>query len=158
MQPQSVSLLRRATSLAFVIFGSITLSFSYVASYGQETAAVSTLEKDSIQIISISHTQPSEADHSCTILVDVMYHLASKLQGQLLIGFNTENSGSFRMLDDLATLVEPGTGYHSFEATITATQWDGEESFSVYVNLSEHPHPKRWRPLANDRKSLPLVP
>lgn len=60
----------------------------------------------------------------------------------------------FRMLDELTKLVEPGSGSHTFTATITATQWDGKEPFSVYVNLSEHPPPSRWTLLSNDRRAL----
>lgn len=118
----------------------------------------STTKVDSIYILTIHHTQPSEADHSRTIQVDVKYKLVSKSRGKLMIGLDLRETGRFRMLGEIEQIVEPGSGRHTFQTTLTAEQWSGDKPFSVYVNLSEFPHPNRWTPLANDREVLLLTP
>ena len=118
----------------------------------------STTKVDSIHILTIYHSQPSEADHSRTIQVDVKYKLVSKSRGKLMIGLDLGETGRFRMLGEIEQIVEQSTGRHTFQTTLTEEQWNGDKPFSVYVNLSEYPHPSRWTPLANDREVLLLTP
>jgi hypothetical protein len=123
-----------------------------------QSATRSTTETDSIQILAIHHTQPSEADHSRMIRVDIVYHLVSKPKGQLMIGFDINETGKFRMLGEIVQIVESGIGQHTFQTSLTEEEWAGDKPFNVYVNLSEFPHPKKWTPLANDREALLLKP
>jgi hypothetical protein len=72
-----------------------------------------------------------------------------------MIGFNNHNEiESFRMISEATQIIKKGHGTHTFNVDAIAKDWGDEGDFKVYVNLSEHPHPSTWKPLASDNKIL----
>ncbi|MFO7886371.1 MAG: PKD domain-containing protein [Desulfobacteraceae bacterium] len=53
--------------------------------------------------------------------------------------------------------VSQGTGTLVFNVETIPKDWGSQGQFSVYVNLSEYPHPQSWTPLASDQKEIALA-
>ena len=110
--------------------------------------------EDNIEIISVSPSSGlvDGVDYDFTVTVE--YNLASVNSGLLMIGFNTEEVDRFRMISEASTIVDKGSGTHTFNVTATAKDWLAAGDFKVYVNLSENPHPSEWTPLSTDEEPL----
>jgi hypothetical protein len=124
---------------------------------GTETeTTVETISKDGINITSVSPDKDLVDGVNTTFTVVVRYTLASTNSGELMIGFNTQEVGSFGMISSASKIVSKGTGEYKFIVKATVKDWGEEGDFEVYVNLSENPHPNSWSPLATDLKILYL--
>ena len=111
--------------------------------------------EDSINIKSVSPNRGlvDGADTNFTVVIG--YTLVSKDSGELMIGFNNGDSvGTYTMISDATAIIDKGWGEHTFNVTVRVKDWGGRGDFKVYVNLSEHPHPFSWSPLASDTQVL----
>ena len=105
-----------------------------------------------ISIVDISHGTLT-AGQPATITVTVDYRLDTFPRGEVNLGFNTNSSSSYTLVD--RQVVKQGSGTVELSATITPKKWSGA-SFGAYVNLSPYPHGSSWNPYADDVYSLPL--
>jgi hypothetical protein len=110
--------------------------------------------EDNIEIISVSPSSGlvDGVDYDFTVTVE--YNLVSVNSGLLMIGFNTEEVDRFIMISEASTIVDKGSGTHTFNVTATAKDWLAAGDFKVYVNLSENPHPSEWAPFSTDLEPL----
>jgi hypothetical protein len=81
--------------------------------------------------------------------VKVNYSLGSKPKGKVMLGFDSEEPENYKMVADAS--VERGSGEVELVADVKIPK---RSTLSVYVNLSEDPHPAQWTPLANDRRQV----
>lgn len=81
-------------------------------------------------------------------LVSVAYRCPENVDCILMIGANTNDPHSFRMLDE--DYAVSGSGGYQFFVTVTPHQWE-ETYFGIYVNLSEANHAETWTPFDSDR-------
>jgi hypothetical protein len=109
---------------------------------------------DSIRIISVTPESGLTPNTVTEFVVSVEYELVSKDSGEVMIGFNTDEVGRYRMISEATVLVAKGSGDHQFNVSALARDWGTAGDFSVYVNLSEHPHGVSWTPLATDIRVL----
>lgn len=65
----------------------------------------------------------------------------------LMIGANTEEPDSFRMMDE--DYMVTGSGGYQFHVSVAPVQWD-HAYFGIYVNLSEADHAETWTPFDSD--------
>jgi hypothetical protein len=84
--------------------------------------------------------------------VKVRYSLGSSPKGKVLLGFDSEDPGSYKMVGEAS--VERGAGETEVVADIKRPN---RSAITVYVNLSEDPHPMRWTPLANDTRQVLIM-
>lgn len=111
--------------------------------------------EDSINIKSVSPSSGlvDGADTDFTVVIE--YTLVSKDSGEVMIGFNNGDSvDTYTMISDATAIVDKGSGEHTFNVTVRVKDWGSRGDFRVYVNLSEHPHPFSWSPLASDTQVL----
>jgi hypothetical protein len=73
-----------------------------------------------------------------------------------MVGFNSNQVGSYSMISGQAYTVAKGSGTHTFIAAATPVDWGSTGAFQAYVNLSENPHPSPWTPLAGDTKTIAI--
>ncbi len=109
--------------------------------------------QSSISIVSVS---PSTGltETSTSFQVEVKYDLQTSDQGELGIGFNTDDQDSYHMLTSAETIVAKGSGTHTFNVTVTPKQWPGSSQFKVYVHIANSPHPVMYSPAASDTETL----
>lgn len=81
-------------------------------------------------------------------LVSVAYRCPENEECILMIGANTAEPDSFRMMDQDYTVT--GSGGYQFNVTLTPARWD-DADFGIYVNLSEADHGEHWTPFGTDR-------
>ncbi|MCL2301036.1 MAG: serine/threonine protein kinase [Firmicutes bacterium] len=105
-----------------------------------------------ISIVDVSHGALT-AGQPATITVTVEYRLDTFARGEVNLGFNTNSSSSYTLVD--RQVVKQGSGTVELSATITPKKWSSV-SFGAYVNLSPYPHGSSWNPYADDVSSLPL--
>ena len=134
----------------FIIIGFLSL----IMLLGCEKDTDIDKEIDIIEIISISPSMLLVDGVEYNFIVNIEYDLVTVNSGMLMIGFNTEEIGSFTMLAEATEIVSKGSGVHTFDITTIAKDWMSEGDFEVYVNLSENPHPPTWTPLASDMMTL----
>ena len=134
----------------FIIIGFLSL----IMLLGCEKDTDIDKEIDIIEIISISPSMLLVDGVEYNFIVNIEYDLVTVNSGMLMIGFNTEEIGSFYMLSEATEIVSKGSGVHTFDVTTIAKDWMSEGDFEVYVNLSENPHPPTWTPLASDMMTL----
>lgn len=79
-------------------------------------------------------------------LVSVAYQCPEE-ECILMIGANTYEADSFRMMDEDHRVT--GGGGYQFQVSLTPVQWD-DAYFGIYVNLSEADHEEKWTPFASD--------
>lgn len=80
-------------------------------------------------------------------LVSVAYRCPEDKECILMIGANTIEPDSFRMMDQDYTVT--GSGGYQFNVSLKPVQWD-DADFGIYVNLSEADHGESWTPLGSD--------
>lgn len=80
-------------------------------------------------------------------LVSVAYRCPENEDCILMIGANTVEPHSFRMLDEDHAV--SGSGGYQFFVSVTPYQWE-ETYFGIYVNLSEADHGEAWTPFDSD--------
>ena len=105
---------------------------------------------DAISIKSVAPDSGLTPDIVTDFVVKVEYELSSADSGEVMVGFNTDEVGRFRMIKSATALVIKGSGEHQFNITTVTKDWGVADDFKVYVNLSEHPHGPSWTPLATD--------
>ncbi len=122
----------------------------------EEISAIASKNTDSIKIVSVSPNKDLIHGNIYTLNVVVVYNLASKDNGVLKIGFNSGmDYRSYRMVNDASKIIPKGNDLHVFTVKTRVIDWEEEgEAFYAMSNLSEHPHPQRWRPLCSDRHIL----
>lgn len=122
----------------------------------EEISAIASKNTDSIKIVSVSPNKDLMHGDIYTLNVVVVYNLASKDNGVLKIGFNSGmDHRSYRMVNDASKIVPKGNDLHVFTVKTRVIDWEEEgEAFYAMSNLSEHPHPQRWKPLCSDRHIL----
>ena len=111
---------------------------------------------DAISIKSVTPDSGLTPGIVTDFVITVEYELASTDSGEVMVGFNTDEVGRFRMISSATALVAKGSGEHQFNVTTVTKDWGVAGDFKVYVNLSEHPHEPSWTPLANDIRMLTL--
>ena len=79
--------------------------------------------------------------------VSVVYRCPEEQACILMIGANTEEPDSFRMMDEDYSVT--GSGRYQFRVTAPPVQWENA-NFGIYVNLSEADHADTWTPLGSD--------
>ncbi|MCJ7581928.1 MAG: hypothetical protein MUP98_15550 [Candidatus Aminicenantes bacterium] len=105
---------------------------------------------DNITIKSVTPNSGLTPGIVTAFVVNIEYELASKDSGEVNVGFNTAEVGRYAMITGAKSLIAKGSGVHQFNVSVVTQDWGGAGDFSVYVNLSENPHPASWTPLATD--------
>jgi len=85
--------------------------------------------------------------------VRAAYTLASAAKGKVGLGFDGDEPGKYRMVNDVT--VERGSGEVEL---IGDVRHPPRRILSIYINLSPEPHPPRWTPLASDTRRIELMP
>lgn len=106
---------------------------------------------DSVKILEVKSAPISGGEHT-SYKVKVSYSLGSKPKGKVLLGFNSEDPRHFKMVADAS--VERGSGEVELVADVKRPK---RSVLTVYVNLSEDPHPYQWTPLANDTRQVRIM-
>jgi hypothetical protein len=106
---------------------------------------------DSIKIVDVKSAKIPGSDIT-SFRVTASYNLSSCPHGMVLLGFDSEDPGRFKMVSDKK--IESGTGEVELLADFKIPK---RTVLTVYVNLSEDPHPVRWAPLANDTRQIRVV-
>lgn len=110
-------------------------------------------DRISIQSVSPNSGLVDGADTNFTVVIG--YTLVTKNSGEVMIGFNNGDSvGTYTMISDATAIIDKGSGEHTFNVTVRVKDWGGRGDFKVYVNMSEHPHPFSWSPLASDTQAI----
>jgi hypothetical protein len=105
---------------------------------------------DAIAIKNIQ-VAPAKAADSLVITVTVDWTLGSKPEGTVMLGLDLKKPDSYEMLAEQT--VAKGRGTVELRAEISGS---ADRPLTAYVNLSEHPHPRSWSPLASGRKPVVL--
>ncbi len=114
------------------------------------TASDLSVAGDTVAIREIK-TDVGQKPGTIAVRVVVDYSLKSKPEGDVLLGFDLRTPKSYVMVGTQRVVNGSGT------VEVCAEIMRPERSpVTVYVNLSEFPHPKQWTPLANARKPLAL--
>ncbi len=104
---------------------------------------------DTILIIGILPVSELIDNTESTFLVIVEYKLVTAESGELNIGFNTDNTFIYTIIEDASVEITSGHGYHFFYVTVTVKDWGEEGPFTVYVGLAQT--------VVSDEASLPLA-
>ena len=106
---------------------------------------------DSVKILQIQSARIPRSEFT-SYKVKVHYDLVSKQKGKVMLGFDSEEPGAYKMLSDVS--INRGSG----EVELMADVKDQNRSvITAYVNLSEYPHPSPWTPLANDTLQVRVI-
>ena len=108
-----------------------------------------------IKILNVSPMDNVLPGETVEFSIEVEYSLGSVPDGVVGIGFNTTKVDSYNMLDN--QIVSRGTGTIVFDVSVEPVDWGETGEFSVYVNISEYPHPESWTPLESDIMEIPLT-
>ena len=112
-------------------------------------------EEDFIHIISVTPDSGliDGVDTNFTVVVE--YNLISRDTGLLMIGFNNgDEIGIYHMISNASHIVNKDSGKHTFNVNTLTKNWGTQGNFTVYVNISEYPHPNPWTPLDTDTYAL----
>jgi len=104
---------------------------------------------DAIEITFSSPTSVTEGILT-TFQVDFDYRLSSTNNGIVYLGFNTGEANAFTLTTSTFEVYTTGTGSASLSADIIPVLYSSPDSFAIYVNISENPHPGSWSPLASN--------
>lgn len=138
----------------FLVISMIFIAFLLTAGCGG-TPTAPPIEDDFINMISVTPSSGLIDGVDTEFKVVVKYNLYSYTQGVLKIGFNNgESINSFRIVNNADFLVNKGFETHEFNVTVKPKDWGSQGDFSVYVNISEYPHPSTWTPLDGDTRVL----
>jgi hypothetical protein len=110
--------------------------------------------QDRIKITNITSAQPIVRGVENEISVDIDYALDSADEGEISLGFNVEKPNAFRMVE--SQIIKRGPSVISLKAKVIPVDWGEKGRFTAMVHLSNHPHEAHWRPLASDRKEIPV--
>ena len=108
-------------------------------------------EPDTVKILEIK-SAPGPGGEYISYKVKVSFSLESKPKGKVLLGFDSEDPGRYIMVANES--VERGSGVVELVADVKQTK---RSVLTVYVNLSEDPHPAGWIPLANDTRQVRIM-
>ena len=109
---------------------------------------------DKIKITFVNSPEQITRGVETEITVGFEYTLESADEGEINLGFNTDKPNAFRMVESL--IVQRGNGTAELKAKVVPVDWGQRARFTVLINLSKHPHEARWKPLASDRKEIPV--
>jgi len=88
-----------------------------------------------------------QAGQATEFLVSVAYRCPEGVDCILMIGANTHEPTSYRMMDE--DFAVSGSSGYQFKVNVTPVQWENA-LFGIYVNLSEAGHAESWTPFASD--------
>ncbi len=111
---------------------------------------------DAIEITFGSPTSATEGILT-TFTVNFDYRLISRDSAIVYFGFNTSNSSNFTLTDNTFEITQAESGSGSLTADIMPVFYDSPDSFSIYVNISENPHPDVWAPLSSDNMAITVT-
>lgn len=114
--------------------------------------SVPAVASDSVKILEVQSTQTPGGELT-SYKVRVHYELGSKPKGKVMLGFDSEGSGAYKMVGNAP--VKRGSGEVELLADV---KFQNRYAITVYVNLSEDPHPASWQPLASDTRQILLMP
>lgn len=113
--------------------------------------SVSVQVRDSVKILDVKAAAMPGSEYT-SYHVKVGYSLGSTPHGKVLLGFDTDEPGSYKMVADQR--VDQGTGEVELMADVKLPR---RSVLSIYVNLSPDPHPVQWVPLANDTRQVRIL-
>jgi len=138
----------------FLVISMIFVAFLLTTGCGGNPAAPP-IEEDFINIISVTPDSGLVDGVDTNFTVVIEYNLYSYTQGEVQVGFNNgESINSFWVVSNADFLVNNGSGTHEFNVTVKPKDWGSQGDFSVYVNISEYPHPSTWTTLDGDTRVL----
>lgn len=133
---------------------SFVLAFALLTALSSAAGAQEKEGKDAIRIVSVTSAAPIQPGRECEITVEVEYTLDAVEEGEINVGFNTDNPKHFRMID--SRIVKRGSGTVSLAVKVVPVDWQERSRFKVLVNLSEFPHRSSWQPLAGEEQVVEL--
>lgn len=113
--------------------------------------SVLAVASDSVKILQVQSARIPGGEFT-SYKVRVHYDLGSKPKGKVMLGFDSEDSGAYKMLSDAS--VNHGSGEVELLADVKIKN---RSVMTVYVNLSEDPPPASWQPLANDTRQIQVT-
>jgi len=105
-----------------------------------------------IKILNVTPDSGLTPGEKTSFTVEIEYSFYGLEEAILYIGFNTEEINEFIIQDE--KIVQEKEGKHTFNGEIVTKDWGSKGDFETYVNISEHPHPDEWKPLAIDKYAL----
>ena len=111
------------------------------------------LAKDRIKILSVTPDSVAVNSGETELVVEVEYELGSRDEGVINLGFNVEAPRAYVMGEE-DNIVKKGRGRVTLTAKLKPSELRGKWSLYAYVNLSEHPHARVWKPLADAKKKI----
>ncbi len=128
-----------------------------LSEYVRASSLPSVCTGDAIELTFISPTITTEGVVT-TYMVNFDYRLASTNSGIVYLGFNTFNVTDATLTSSTLEINNAETGSGSLSADVTPVYYDLPDSFFLYINLSENPHPVPWTPLASDLMTVTVNP
>ena len=104
--------------------------------------------KDEISILSVTPNKDLTDGEATEFLITLRYHLITKPQGEINIGFNSDQENVDEISSPYQIVKNGAADTLTFKVTGTPKKW-ANTPFHVYANLSENPHPGFWVPLAS---------
>lgn len=115
-------------------------------------------ENDAIEITSVTPDTVTEGEPT-SFSVGFDYRLASKQNGIIYLGFNTDEPTKYILTDDRQAIDQTETSSGTLSGVATPVIYAAPDSFGVYVNISEADHPKpEWFPLTSDQLNVTVNP
>ncbi len=111
---------------------------------------------DTLEIVAITPETVIEGE-PVRLRVTVKYALNTRPEGEISIGFNTDQPGEFRTVLT-SEPIAAGAGEIVLETDVTPVLWADPDDFSANVALSEHPHPSSWQPLQSVTRVIQVEP
>jgi hypothetical protein len=111
--------------------------------------------EDKIKIINITPDSLILNGKKSEIAIEIAYELETKKEGIIYLGFNTDRPEGYSIKKEM--VVKKGKGSITLKVKVKPTDWRGQAPFYAYVNLSEHPHPRAWKPMVWETKEIKLI-
>jgi len=131
---------------------SLTISDSSsgsIVKYSRKSSIPVVCTGDAIEITLIAPTSVTEGLLT-TFVVNFDYRLTSTNSGIVYFGFNTDVVNSFTLTENTFKIVNAETSSGSLTADTLPVLYNLPDSFMLYVNLSNDPHPTPWVALSSD--------
>jgi hypothetical protein len=109
---------------------------------------------DKIKITFVNSPEQITRGVETEITVGFEYTLESADEGEINLGFNTDEPKAATMVESL--IVRRGNGTGELKAKVIPVDWGQRARFTALVILSKHPHEPSWKPLVSNRKVIPV--
>lgn len=138
--------------LSRIIFSLLVISM--ISSCKKKSDDPTPAPSDAITIVSVTPATGLVDGQSTSFDVKVKYTLNTGDQGEIEVGFNSDDVSYYTMNTSSVFDVIKGSGTHTFTVTATPKNWGGSQHFQAYVNIAKTPHGSTYSPSGTDIMNL----